>query len=327
MTCRYYITGCTNPYQNLALEEVLLRSTKPEETLLYLWQNDHTVVIGRNQDAWRECRVEKLQQEGGRLARRLSGGGAVYHDMGNQNFTFFSRRPQYSVEKNTEVIRLAAASFGIQAERSGRNDILAEGRKFSGNAFYKSGPYCYHHGTVLVNSDMGRLGSYLNPSPEKLAGKGVASVQARVVNLSELVPGLTAEAMRAALVKALGQVCGSAPVRLEEDEIDKKEVERLQKHYEAEEWRLGVPFAYTTHFAARLGFGEIDVQLLVEKGRVRQAKVYSDAMDSLWVQAVEKALAGAGFTPEGMKEALGRAEGEAPQNTAELARWLPGQMV
>ena len=166
-----------DPYYNLAVEQVLLESVREGECILYLWRNSNTVVIGKNQNAWKECRSSLLYEEGGKLARRLSGGGAVFHDLGNLNFTFLVRQQDYDQDRQLSVIEDAVRSLGVDALRSGRNDILAEGKKFSGNAFYKNGVQAYHHGTLLVDVDMEKLSRYPSPSKAKLAATGVDSVE------------------------------------------------------------------------------------------------------------------------------------------------------
>ncbi|MEG0693587.1 MAG: lipoate--protein ligase family protein, partial [Oscillospiraceae bacterium] len=162
----------TEPYQNLALEEYLLHHVDEGECILYLWQNRQTVVVGRNQNCWKECKVEELKKDGGYVVRRLSGGGAVFHDLGNLNFTFLVRQEDYNLDRQLQVILKAVQKLGIRAEKSGRNDITVNGQKFSGNAFYSTNGHCYHHGTLLLNVDMENLTQYLNVSTEKLQSKG-----------------------------------------------------------------------------------------------------------------------------------------------------------
>ena len=207
LICR---AGGTDPYENLALEEALLDRVSPGELILYLWQNERTVVIGRNQNPWKECRTALLAEEGGRLARRLSGGGAVFHDLGNLNFTFLMAAEDYDLPRQLTVLERACQSLGIPAQRSGRNDLLADGRKFSGNAFYKHNGKAYHHGTLMVDVDLEKVQRYLSPSKAKLAAKGVDSVRSRVVNLREFVPTLTVAQLAAALVAALADVYNAA---------------------------------------------------------------------------------------------------------------------
>ena len=208
----------TDPYENLALEEALLNRVGEGELILYLWQNERSVVIGKNQNPWKECRTALLEQEGGHLARRLSGGGAVFHDLGNLNFTFLMSAQDYDLSCQLTVLERACQSLGILAERSGRNDLLADGRKFSGNAFYKHAGKAYHHGTLMVDVDLEMVQRYLSPSKAKVAAKGVDSVRSRVVNLKELVPSLTVEQLADALIDALVEVYAAGAHSVRHDE-------------------------------------------------------------------------------------------------------------
>ena len=130
---QFYVSHTTDPHLNLAVERTLFDTVDNEALILYLWQNQNTVVLGKNQNAFSECRTELLREEGGTLARRLSGGGAVFHDLGNLNFTFICSTENLDVSKHMHVIRRACLLAGIETELSGRNDILADGRKFSGD--------------------------------------------------------------------------------------------------------------------------------------------------------------------------------------------------
>lgn len=184
----YIESNTINPYYNLALEEDLFFKCAEDEMILYLWKNSNTAVIGKNQNAWRECNVTKIEKDDVVLVRRMSGGGAVFHDTGNLNFTFICHRKNYDVDRQLGVIIDALKPFGIYAKKTGRNDIQVNGKKFSGNAFYQRGERCYHHGTLMVDVDTERLSKYLTVSKAKLQSKGVESVKSRVTNLVELQP-------------------------------------------------------------------------------------------------------------------------------------------
>ena len=293
-------TDSTDPYYNLALEEHLLNSVDEESCILYLWQNRHTVVIGRNQSPWLECHTEQLEAEGGFLARRLSGGGAVYHDMGNLNFTFLVRKENYDLPRQLSVIARACRSLGIPAEVSGRNDLTAEGRKFSGNAFYEHEGRCYHHGTLLIDVDMAQLGRYLTPSPAKLQAKGVRSVRSRVVNLRELRPDLTVAEMARRMEQAFSQVYGLAAEPLDSSALDAGAVEALRRRYAGWDWLYGRRIPFTFQFAGKFPWGEITIQLAADGGVVREAAVYTDAMEADFAPLLEEALTGLPFRTEAL---------------------------
>jgi len=291
----YYLAEQTNPYRNLAVEEFLLNTVKDEECILYLWQNLHTVVIGRNQNCWQECKVAKLQEEDGFLARRLSGGGAVYHDLGNLNFTFLIRKADYDISRQLNVIIEAVRSFGIDAVQTGRNDITVDGRKFSGNAFYENGDHCYHHGTIMVNVNMEYLPRYLNVSLKKMQSKGVSSVRSRVINLADCNPEITIDSMKSALIEAFGKVYGHTPSRIDEQSFNDEEIKKLTQKFTSNSWRLGQQIPFTCAMEERYPWGTITLQYEVKDGRVTECRAYSDAMDAEFIPLIEKNLNGAAF--------------------------------
>lgn len=277
---KYLITKETDPYKNLALEEYLFSQVGENECILYLWQNEKTVVIGRNQNPWKECRIKELEEDGGKLVRRLSGGGAVFHDLGNLNFTFLVSKEHYDVEKQLEVIVNAVNRLGIPAMKSGRNDITVEGRKFSGNAFYSDGIHSYHHGTILIRVDMSRLSTYLNVSRDKLVSKGVESVRSRVANLTEYVPELTIDRMAEELIKAFGEVYGRVPEELEIGSIPAEKLNGSEARFSSWEWNFGSKLKFSDSLARRFSWGDIELQLIVDTGIIRECAVYSDSLET-----------------------------------------------
>ena len=297
----------TDPHENLALEKVLMDSMQPGEAMLYLWQNLNTVVIGKNQNAWLECRTSLLEEEGGKLARRLSGGGAVYHDLGNLNFTFVMCKEDYDLDKQVTVIQKACELAGIRAEKSGRNDLLADGRKFSGNAFYQDKTHAYHHGTLMVDVDKEKLGRYLSPPKAKLQAKGVASVRSRVVNLKELCPTLTIEGMRRNMSDAFQQVYGltAEPFLLTDSMI--AEISRLKEVYAGWDYLYGAPLAFTFSCEEKFDWGYVGLQLEAKNGIIQEAGINTDAMDWTLPDAIIGALNGCRFDTDSMVYALRQA--------------------
>ena len=300
----YYVGKSENPYYNLAVEQYLMETVPADTCILYLWQNRHTVVIGRNQNAWAECRTTQLAADGGHLARRLSGGGAVYHDLGNLNFTFLLSKENYDVAKQLQVIVTACKNLGIAAEATGRNDVTVDGRKFSGNAFYDAKGQAYHHGTLLVDVDMASLGKYLMPSKAKLQSKGVDSVRSRVVNLKELCPELTIAGMQQEMLKAFCQVYGLEAQELTEDLLDRDYVNQLAERNASWDWNYGKSLPATFSCEARFDWGSVTVEAKVEQGAVTQARVYSDSMDWRISQQLQDALTLCRFTEEDMLTAV-----------------------
>lgn len=300
---RWMRSCSTVPYGNLALEEVLLDRVEPGEVLLYLWQNRKTVVIGRNQNPWRECRVQALERDGGFLARRRSGGGAVFHDLGNLNFTFVARHPDYDVARQLGVVTAALARLGVDARPQGRNDLCVGTRKISGNAFQNREDRGCHHGTLMLDVDLGALGNYLSPSADKLQSKGVASVRSRVVNLRELCPQVTVDQLCTLLVEAFGQEYSLPPEELTVERLDaaaQAQLEATAAFYASWDWRLGRPIPFTQELIHRFPWGEVQLQLQVTGGRVEGAAAFSDALGTQLFVDLPGALAGCPYDAEAL---------------------------
>lgn len=283
-------TRNTNPYENIACEKYLMDHVLPGQCILYLWQNANTVVIGRNQSALGEVRVAELEAAGGHLARRLSGGGAVYHDLGNLNFTFVARREDYDVASQTEVILQAVRALGIPAERTGRNDLTVDGRKFSGHAYYTSGDASYHHGTLMVHVALEEMGRYLKPAPDKLAAKGVQSVRSRVANLSDFRPGLSIGEVAASLKDAFGAAFGLPVRNISIDEFDREEIATSARRFQSRDWLLRDELNFGCYAHQRFSWGDATIRYTVENGHIDECSLTSDGLEADFLSAVPELL-------------------------------------
>ena len=298
----FYIGDTLNPYINLAKEKILFDSVNEDTLILYLWQNQNTVVIGKNQNAFSECRTELLKQEGGTLARRLSGGGAVFHDVGNLNFTFICSTENLDIAKHFKVIQVACEKAGIKTEISGRNDILCGGKKFSGNAFYNSKGKSYHHGTILISADIDKLSRYLTPPKAKLQAKGIKSVQSRVTNLSSISPTLTCEIMKTHLLSAFSEVYNLKPENF--GNIENEKIITLADYYGSWEFLYGELLPLNVVCEGRLSFGTVEIQVQVENGVIANIKLYTDALNTELSKTVETALVSQPFTLLSIQQSL-----------------------
>ncbi len=202
---RVILLGSRDPFANLAAERSLFEDSGPGEEILLLYVNRPCVVIGRSQNPFLEADIGVLRRHGMPLVRRYTGGGTVYHDFGNLNYSFIRPRHGYDKFENSRRIVGALADLGISAEVTERNDLVAGGRKFSGSAYRLTKEKALHHGTLLVSSDLSLLGSVLKPSLPGIRGKGVASVRSPVLCLNEMVPGLSVEIVIDALARSFNR--------------------------------------------------------------------------------------------------------------------------
>ena len=287
---RVFVSESLDVYHNQAIEKYFLDRIEDDEVILYLWQNDRTIVIGANQDAYGECDIEKLEKDGGHLARRITGGGAVYHDKGNLNFTFITPKALYDLSKQEEVILKALDCLGIRAAKTGRNDLVIDGRKFSGHAYYKGKRSCLHHGTLMLEVDEGRLQDYLRVSLAKLHSKNVASVRSRIINLKSVREDLDIDSLKKALIcsaEAIYETKAEPYTAFDQDELTK-----LEAQFKDGKWRYGKLYKEGRVIEKRFDFGTVRIVYAMEEDQIKDLSVFTDALDTDLFDGLEKRLIG-----------------------------------
>ncbi|MBS3938637.1 MAG: lipoate--protein ligase [Peptococcaceae bacterium] len=298
----------TDPHYNMALEEHVLRVLSQEDSYFMLWQNSPAVIVGRNQNALEEINAQFVRDNNIAVVRRLTGGGAVYHDAGNLNFTFVVRQSKagFHFARFAQPVIRALGALGVRAEHTGRNDITIEGRKFSGNAEYRLGDKLLHHGTLLFNSDLSMLSQALMVKESKIAGKGVQSVRSRVTNICEyLSPTVSIQDFKDALTVAAKEEFGSLWQSEELKNEDHLAVKALQlAKYATWEWNFGRAPAFNLQRVERFAFGEVDLRLNVKDGVIRECRIYGDFFTHADIGELASALIGLCYREEDLAQAL-----------------------
>ena len=290
---KFLMLKSTDPYYNLAVEEYLFLHS--EDDVFMLWQNDKTVVIGKNQNAYAELNVDYARENGIKIARRITGGGAVYHDMGNLNYTYIStQKGENEIDFATfcQPVIGFLRSVGIKAELSGRNDILVDGKKISGNAQHSASGRVLHHGTLLYDSDLSVLSSVLRADPEKLKTKAIRSVSSRVMNLSDILPlegGALelAEKIMAELMKKSGGELISAP--------ESREIDALAERNSSAAWLFpnrAFLSGYTASKKRRYPFGSVELTLKMSGDVIESARISGDFFGNKPISELENILCG-----------------------------------
>ena len=261
----------TDPAWNLAAEEYLL--TQRTEPFFRLWRNVDSVIIGRHQNAWAEIDLDFVEREGIPVVRRMTGGGAVFHDLGNVNYSFFDLKER----RFTDVILEALRALGVSGTASGRNDlVLPDGRKFSGTAICKHGDRVLEHGTLLFDASFDRLSAALRPRPEKFSGKAVQSVRSRVVNLSsQLATPLSVEAFIDFLAQQIGDMLACTPY--DYTAADRAAIARLRDaRFGAAAWNFGASPACRFANVRKFPAGLLEAHFDVAGGRIRGLQIFGD---------------------------------------------------
>ncbi|MEG0007420.1 MAG: lipoate--protein ligase A [Aeromonas sp.] len=329
---RLLISDSHDPLFNLAVEECIFRQMDPAQRVLFLWRNANTVVIGRAQNPWKECNTRSMEEDGVTLARRSSGGGAVFHDLGNSCFTFMAGKPGYDKSISTAIVLGALKRLGVEAFASGRNDLLVAtqdgDRKVSGSAYRETLDRGFHHGTLLLDADLSRLANYLNPDPKKLAAKGITSVRSRVANLSELLPGISHEQVVQALSEAFFEHNGerALPEHISPEQLpDLPGFAETFARQRSWEWNFGHAPAFAHQLDERFGWGGVELHFDVEKGIIGRVQIFSDSLEPAPLDALAELLPGIAYRPEAIGALLSELQHEFPGQAAELAElqtWL-----
>lgn len=305
MSTIYLETGSTDPFYNLAFEEYVLANQR-EGDYLILWQNDNTIVVGQNQNAEAEINRSFVEEHGIRVVRRMTGGGAVYHDLGNLNYSFITdagEASQLTMDAFTAPVVAALRSLGLQAEASGRNDILVNGKKVSGTAQRMAKGRILHHGTLLFDSDPEMVGGALNADPEKFRSKSAKSVRSRICNIRPQLPQDMElsefwEYLKSALAKD-----GFEQHQLSAQAL--AEIRTLKESkYDTWEWNFGRSPKFDFQNKRRFSGGTLEAGLRVESGYIQEAVFYGDFLSLASLEPLTQALAGCPFRETAVSEIL-----------------------
>lgn len=310
-----------DPYFNLALEDYLVHNTDIDEDLLILWVNRPTVVIGRHQNTATEINLPFIREKGIAVVRRMSGGGAVYHDKGNLNFTFITKATGNSLDFAAFTVPVIETlrQLGVASEHSGRNDVLIRGRKFSGNAQYRYKNRLMHHGTILFASNLDDVTRSLQVDEDKILAKGIASVRSRVTNIVEhLEEPVTLKVFQKLLLENIFNNRGGPRQRMLSS-AELKAVEHLRdSKYRSWAWNYGRSPQYSQRCKGQFPWGNLEVFLLVERGQITQCRLFGDffTIDDIYV--LEKALIGQPLQPDAIETVL---------TTIDPAAIIPGATI
>jgi len=298
--------GVNDPHLNLALEEYIVRNFKDKDYLLF-YINEPSIIIGRNQNTLEEVNQSYVEEKGIHVVRRISGGGAVYHDFGNLNFSFITDHDIKSFnnfKKVTAPIVKVLNDMGVNAEMKGRNDVVVDDKKISGNAQFSTGRRMFTHGTLLLDSDLEEVTRALQVKMSKISSKGHKSVRSRVANIQEFLDKpLDILEFRELILNGLDAAGDFKTYRLTEEEW--KAVHELKESkYDQWDWNYGRSPKSNIQREKRFPIGIIDLRLWIEKGHIANVKIYGDFFNSQPISELEEILTGVRYTKEDVHAAL-----------------------
>ncbi|WP_424565541.1 lipoate--protein ligase [Tepidibacillus fermentans] len=298
-----------DPRINLAEEEYVLKYLDPNETYLLFYINEPSIIIGRNQNTMEEINHQYVKDHGIHVVRRLSGGGAVYHDLGNLNFSIITKDDGESFRnfrRFTEPVIKALHRLGVNAELSGRNDITVGGRKISGNAQFSYKGRMFSHGTLLFNSEIDHVVAALNVNMEKIQSKGIKSIRSRVANIREFLDReMDIIEFKNQLLHNLYEDYEQIPTYTLTEQDYEKVMEISRERYQNWDWNFGKSPAFNVKGSKRFeGVGQIDIRLDVKSGKIENAKIYGDFFGNGDISLIENRLKGLRYDEEEIRNAL-----------------------
>lgn len=294
-----------DPCYHLAIEEYLLQHLKPGTCLLYLWQSEKAVVIGRNQNPWKECRPGLLEMENTKMVRRGSGGGTVYHDRGNLNFSFIIDKDFYDRDRQLEVILRAVQTFGINASINSRYDLVAQGKKFSGSAYRFRKKAALHHGTLLLSIDKENLHRYLQPSLHSICGKSTLSIRSEVINLAEVSPSISVYDLKTAILESFQEEYQALASPLDMDAaIDRNIMRGILKDFKTWDWHYGRTPSFKIVCKIISRSSPQQLTFFVNGGRVENLAFESFSHDDSLARKLSDTLSGSRFRQPDLHERL-----------------------
>lgn len=301
--------GITDPRINLAIEEFALRELTGEDEILLFYINEPSIIIGKNQNTVEEINASYVEEHGIHVVRRLSGGGAVYHDLGNLNFSFITNddgRSFHNYAKFTEPVVRALRELGVEAELTGRNDIQVGERKISGNAQFAVKGRMYSHGTLMFNSDLDRVTNALKVKAAKIQSKGIKSIRSRVANISEFLrEPMTIEQFRDHLLRSIFRGQNPIPEYKLTDEDWKKIEEISNSRYRRWDWNFGKSPASNVVKTQRFeGVGSVELHLRLERGMIQSIRIHGDFFGTGDVAELEQALTGLPLRRDELEKAV-----------------------
>ncbi|MCD1159801.1 lipoate--protein ligase [Peribacillus frigoritolerans] len=300
--------GITDPRINLAIEEFALKHLNIDETYLLFYINRPSIIIGRNQNTIEEINSDYVDKKGITVVRRLSGGGAVYHDLGNLNFSFITKDDGdsfHNFKKFTQPVVETLEKLGIHAELSGRNDILAEGKKISGNAMFSTKGRMFSHGTLLFQSEMDHIVSALKVKKDKIESKGIKSIRSRVGNIADfLKEPMSVEEFRSFLLQNIFKDNGKVTEYVLTETDWEKIHEISEDRYQNWEWNYGKSPKFNLQNSHRFPVGSVDIRLEVNRGIIENCKIYGDFFGVGEVTDIERKLTGIRYEKEAISRVL-----------------------